>query len=288
MIPAASATPEQPAEAFCDTTQLSYLQVGAGAGATVLLHGIVASKEIWWSTLVALAPLGRALAPDLPGHGGSALLGDSDMAQIAARIGNFCDAQGLKAITLVGHSMGGNIALELTLARPALVRRLVLADPAAHSTEMPIYTRSARVSSSQRWAALRTSIALAQKVGRVGRYVPHRHCGGFVLPALRRASYLARHDVGAMQQQLDSLFANPIGARLAEINVPTLVISGELDPLVPPALSRRVAEAIPGARYAVVRRAGHNPMDERPRAFEQTLRAFLLETTDDGPQTTDE
>ena len=280
MTPAASATPEQPAEAFCDATQLSYLQIGAGASATVLLHGIVASKEIWWSTLVALAPLGRAFAPDLPGHGGSPLLGASGMAQIATRIGDFCDAQGLTAITLVGHSMGGNIALELALARPALVRRLVLADPAAHSTDMPIYTRSARISSSQRWAALRASIALAQKVGRVGRYVPHRHCGGFVLPALRRASYLKRHDVGALQQQLDSLFSNPIGARLAEIRVPTLVISGEFDPLVPPALSRRVAEAIPGARYAEIRGAAHNPMDERPREFARVLLEFLNPATD--------
>jgi pimeloyl-ACP methyl ester carboxylesterase len=283
----ASTIPDQPAEAFCDATQLSYLQIGTGAGATVLLHGFGGSKEIWWSTLVALAPLGRAFALDLPGHGRSLLLGDAGMAQIAARISDFCDARGLTTITLIGHSMGGNIALELTLARPALVQRLVLADPAAHSTDLPIYTNSARTNSLQRWAALRTGIAFAQKVGRVGRYVPHRHRGGFVLPALRRASYLARHDVGAMLQQLDGLFANPIGARLGEIHMPTLVISGEFDPLVPPIYSQRVAEAIPGARYVVVRRAGHNPMDERPRAFEQILLEFLQETTDDRPRTTD-
>ena len=287
MMQPAATIPDQPAEAFCDATQLSYLQAGVGAGATVLLHGIGGSKEIWWSTLVALAPLGRAFALDLPGHGGSPHLSDAGMAQIAARVADFCDARGLTAIALVGHSMGGNIALELTLARPALVRRLVLVDPAARATDLPIYTNSTRVNSFQRWAAFRTSVALGQKVGRVGRYVPHRHRGGFVLPALRRASYLARHDVGAMQQQLDSLIANPIGARLAEIQVPTLVISGEFDPLVPPAYSRRVAEAIPGARYTVVRRAGHNPMDERPRAFEQVLLEFLQETTDRGPRTTD-
>ena len=144
-----------------------------------------------------------------------------------------------------------------------------------------------RVNNFQRWAAFRASMALAQKVGRVGGYVPRWLRGGFVLPALRRASYLARHDVGAMHQQLDSLIANPIGVQLAEIRIPTLVISGEFDPLVPPVYSRRVAEAILGARYAVVRGAGHNPMDERPRAFERTLLEFLQEMTDHGPQTTD-
>jgi pimeloyl-ACP methyl ester carboxylesterase len=286
MTQPAATTPDQPAEAFCDTTQLSYLQAGAGAGAAVLLHGIGASKEIWWWTLVALAPLGRAFALDLPGHGGSPHLSDAGMAQIAARVADFCDARGLTSIALVGHSMGGNIALELTLARPALVRRLVLVDPAARASDLPIYANATRVNNFQRWAAFRTSMALAQKVGRVGRHVPRWLRGGFVLPALRRASYLARHDVGAMQQQLDSLIASPISTRLAEIHVPTLVISGEFDPLVPPAYSRRVAEAIPGARYAVVRRAGHNPMDERPQAFEQTLLGFLQETTDHRPQTT--
>ena len=80
-----------------------------------------------------------------------------------------------------------------------------------------------------------------------------------------------------MLREID-LFANPIGARMTAVQAPTLVISGEFDPLVPPALSRRVAEAIPGARYAVVRRAGHNPMDERPRAFERVLLEFLQET----------
>jgi len=268
------ATP-QPAEAFCATSRLSYLQIGTGDRTVVLLHGWGASKEIWWSTLVTLAPIAHALAPDLPGHGGSPLYGSDRMAQIAVRIADFCDARGLETIALVGHSMGGNVALELTLARPALVRRLVLVDPAAHSTEMPIYAGSARVNNLQRWTALRTSVALAQKFGAVGRYVPHIHRGGFVLPALRRASFLAHHDVGALHLQLNSLFANPIGARLGGVRMPTLVISGEFDPLVPPALSRRVADAIPGARYATVRGAGHNPMDERPRAFERILMDFL-------------
>jgi pimeloyl-ACP methyl ester carboxylesterase len=247
----------------------------------VLLHGFGASKEIWWSTVVELAALGRVFAPDLPGHGGSPLLQASRMPQIARRVSAFCDARGLRAIGLIGHSMGGNVAVELVLARPELVHRLVLVDPAAHSNEMPIYNGSARVNNLQRWAAFRAGMALAQKVGVVGRYVPHRHRGGFVLPALRRASFLARHDVDALHQQLDSLFANPIGARLPELRVPTLVISGEFDPLVPPAHSRRVADAIPGARYAVVRRAGHNPMDERPREFERVLLDFLAEMTND-------
>ena len=283
MIQPATKTHPQPTEAFCATTRLSSLQVGTNQPAIVLVHGFGASKEIWWSTLLALAPLGHIFALDLPGHGGSPLHGDSRMPRIAARIADFCAARSLPAITLVGHSMGGNVALELTLDRPALVRRLVLVDPAAYADEMPIFTHSTHVDNLHRWAALRASMALAQKVGVVGRLVPRQLRGGFVLPALRRASYLSRHDVDALHQQLTSLFANSIGARMSAVRAPTLVISGEFDPLVPPALSRRVAETIPDARYAVVRRAGHNPMDERPHAFEQILLEFLQETTLDKP-----
>ena len=61
------------------------------------------------------------------------------------------------------------------------------------------------------------------------------------------------------------------------------MISGEFDPLVPPPLSRRVAAAIPGAQYAVIRRAAHNPMDERPREFNAVLLDFLgLQSKNDG------
>ena len=111
MIQPATETFLQPAEAFCAATRLSYLQIGAGDRAIVLVHGFGGSKEIWWSTLLALAPLGRVFAPDLPGHGGSPLHGDWRMPRIAARIADFCAVRGLPAIALVGHSMGGRAAV---------------------------------------------------------------------------------------------------------------------------------------------------------------------------------
>jgi pimeloyl-ACP methyl ester carboxylesterase len=264
----------QPVEAFCQKTRLSYIESGAAGPAVVLLHGWSAFKELWWSTLLALAPHAHAYAPDMPGHGDSPLLGSASMRQIAQRIEQFCAVRGEHRIMLVGHSMGGNIALELTLARPDLVERLVLVDAAVQPAEMPLYTRS-YLDQTFGWVVLRTSMAAARRIGMVGRFVPHVHQGGVVLPALRRVTYMARHDADALRALLDSLFENPLGPRLADVRVPTLVISGEFDPLVPPPLSRRVADAISGARYAVIRRAAHNPMDERPREFNSVLLDFL-------------
>jgi len=249
----------QPIEAICKTARLSYLGAGVAGPAVVLLHGWSAFKELWWSTLLALEPHARAFAPDMPGHGGSPLYGSTSMSQLAERITQFCTAQKLERITLVGHSMGGNVALELALAHPELVERLVLVDPAVQPLDMPPYTRS-YLDQTLGWAALRASMMLARQVGLVGQFVPHAHQGGIVLPALRRVTYLARHDADALHVLLDSLFTNPIGPRLADLHVPTLVISGEFDPLVPPALSQRVAASIPGARYTVVRREAPKPM----------------------------
>jgi 3-oxoadipate enol-lactonase len=271
----------QPVEAFCEETRLSYLEAGASGPAVVLLHGWSAFKELWWSTLLALAPHAHAYAPDMPGHGDSPLLGSTSMLQIAERIERFCAIRGDTRIMLVGHSMGGNIALELALARPELVERLVLVDAAVQPAEMPVYTRS-YLDQTFGWAVLRTSMAAARQISLVGRYVPHAHQGGVVLPALRRVTYMARNDADAMRVLLDRLFENPIGPRLADLRVPTLVISGEFDPLVPPPLSERVAAAIPGAQYALIRRAAHNPMDERPREFNAILLEFMnLQSTND-------
>jgi len=155
-------------------------------------------------------------------------------------------------------------------------------DAAVQPAEMPVYTRS-YLDQTFGWAVLRTSMAAARQISLVGRFVPHEHQGGVVLPALRRVTYMARHDADALRTLLDSLFENPIGPRLAEVRVPTLVISGEFDPLVPPPLSQHVAAAIPGAQYAVIRRAAHNPMDERPREFNAVLLDFLgLQSKNDG------
>ena len=272
----------QPVEAFCEETRLSYIEAGAAGPTVVLLHGWSAFKELWWSTLLALAPHAHAYAPDMPGHGDSPLLGSTSMRQIAERIERFCAIRGDNRIVLVGHSMGGNIALELTLARPDLVEQLVLVDAAVQPAEMPMYTRS-YLDQTFGWAVLRTSMAAARQISLVGRFVPHAHQGGVVLPALRRVTYMARNDADAMRVLLDRLFENPIGPRLADVRVPTLVISGEFDPLVPPPLSQHVAAAIPGAQYAVIRRAAHNPMDERPREFNAILLDFLgLQSKNDG------
>jgi len=263
-----------PEEDVCAESRLAYLHAGRSGRVVVLLHGWSAFKELWWSTLVALAPAYRVYAPDLPGHGHSPIDTSWSMQQIAARIACFCRARQIEQMVLVGHSMGGNIAMELALQEPGMIEQLVLVAPAAEAPRMPRYTRT-YLTSMRGWTTLRLGMLLARLGGTIGRQVPHLHGGGLVRPALRRAAYWSRHDATALRGLLDGLFANVLTERMAAISMPTLVVSGAYDPLVPAALSQQIAARIPGARYAVVPGAGHNPMDERPLLFERLLLDFL-------------
>lgn len=158
--------PQSPALAeirsgFYESLALGYVWAGEQGAPLVMLHGWGAFKELWWSTLRDLGRDHRCFAIDLPGHGDSALQHIDSMAQIADMIAAFCAANGLEAITLFGHSMGGCVAVELALRHPDLVRRLVLVDAAVDARLMPAFARSYLLPGIG-WPALR----LMQTVGR--------------------------------------------------------------------------------------------------------------------------
>jgi pimeloyl-ACP methyl ester carboxylesterase len=268
----------EPIACWDEQLKLGYLQAGESGPPVVLLHGLGAFKELWWSTVLALAPRYRVFALDMPGHGDSPLAHNGEMAGLARLIANFCAARGLERIALVGHSMGGNVALELALLRPELVERLVLVDAAANAPGLVPLPVNPLLCITYGWPALRIGQHIRRLVQPLGRRVRHTHGGGWVRPLLRRQAYAATLDPAGQYALLQGLFANPLLERVASLSVPTLVISGQLDTLIPLAHTRRLARAIPGARLAIIPAAIHNPMDERPRAFARLLLGFLSES----------
>lgn len=261
---------------FCSSSQLSFVECGTGPRTVLLVHGIGSAKQIWRSTMLALSPFARVLAVDLPGHGSSPTLGAYSMREVAERLWAFCEAQQLGRFTLIGHSMGGNIALELFLAHSDTISPLVLADPAVHMANRKLYSFATRfVQWRQIWPVWRVGMVAVRLVAPVGLRVPVEHRGGMLLPMLRRLGYVLAHDDLAMFLQLDDLFANPLSHRLAELRLPVLVLTGKQDYLVPVYLTNAVSQAIGDAEYVVLDKAAHNPMDEDPDGFEQALLDFL-------------
>lgn len=255
---------------------VAYLQAGDTGPAVVMLHGWGAFKELWWSTLRELGRDHRCYALDFPGHGETPIGGASTIGDLAAAVAAFCDDLGLAEIALIGHSMGGSVACELALRRPELVRRLILVDAAVDAHLMPSFSRTYLLPLNG-WTLFRLMLLGARIASPVGALVPHEHGGGWVRPWLRRGSYLAYFDPEPLYRLYRSLFATQAGDTLRQIAAPTLVISGQLDTVVPPRHSRRVARTIPAARYVEIQGALHNPMDERPRSFVRAVRAFLAE-----------
>jgi pimeloyl-ACP methyl ester carboxylesterase len=187
----------------------------------------------------------------------------------------FCGARGLTTVTLVGHSMGGNIALELTLLCPQLVSHLVLVD-AASDMQLRVATEiDPALWNTYGWPALRLGQQIRRLMRPLGESIPHQHGGGLLRPFLRRQAIASTHDPEAQLALIAGLFSNPIGERAKLVQCPTLVVSGQFDSLVPAAASRRLAASIHGARYAEIPGAMHNPMDERPALFERVLLTFL-------------
>lgn len=255
---------------------IGYLQAGAAGPPVVMLHGWGAFKELWWSTLRGMGRDHRCFALDVPGHGDTPIGRADTIGGLADVVAAFCDDLGLARITLMGHSMGGAVAVEISLRRPDLVRNLVLVDAAIDAQLMPLYSRVYLLPTFG-WASLRISQALGRAIRPLTTRVPHEHGGGWLRPWLRRTAYTSVFEPEGLHRLYRSLFATQAGNRLTQVGVPTLVVSGQLDGLVPTANSRRLARNIPGARYVEIPGAMHNPMDERPRSFERAVRAFLAQ-----------
>ncbi len=256
---------------------LAFLHAGSGA-AVVLLHGWGASKELWWSTIKALEPFYSVYAFDWPGHGSPALETDADILDaLVESTATTCDTLGLHQIVLVGHSLGGNIAARVAIERPELVARLVLVDAAIDSRYLSALSR---LYVDPRWgeAAIRLNRRLSGPFARMGARVPHEHGGGVVWPWMRRARYMARVDTHVLHSFLAALHRGSIADRVDAITQPTLVVTGEHDPLVHPRQAYLLADAIPCARLAIIKGAYHTPMDERPADFYRALLTFLDET----------
>jgi pimeloyl-ACP methyl ester carboxylesterase len=251
---------------------LCYRTLGEGPD-VLFVHGWASSGRMWQAAMRALADRYRCWAVDLVGFG------DSDkpangwyaLPNYTATLHQFAETVGLRQAHVVGHSMGGMIALDLAAAYPALVRRLAVINPAVTGRiEFPL---PPRLDIRPRYPLLAlASRAWPAAAGFALRY-PVSAWTAF-RGLLRRwedwAKPTADSALGGIQAILD-YDTTPL---LPRILAPTLVMIGEHDPTISPSEGRLAAERIPNARLEVLP-AGHQIFDERPREFLALLSAFL-------------
>lgn len=242
-----------------DGSRLYYTIRGAGP-AVLFVQGVGVHGDGWLPQVEALSARYRCVTFDNRGMGKSQpLVGPLTVARMADDAAAVLDAAGAGAAHVVGHSLGGCVAMELALARRDRVRSLALLCTVARGADAAPLTRR------MLWAGTRTR--LGPRSWRRRAFLELVMPPGS-LPAIDRDALAAElaplfgHDLGEQppvtSSQLRALRAFDATARLRELaGLPTLVVSAAHDPIAPPAAGRALAAGIPGARFVEVPEASH-------------------------------
>ncbi len=243
-----------------------------GAGPPLLLlHGLMATGDMFRPVVATLATQHRLIVPDLRGHGRSAqLLGPYTPRQLAADLGHLLDDQGLGTVDVLGYSHGGAVAQQFALDHPHRLSRLVLACTYAHNMLTP---RERVEGFLTPWLIRRLGPRfLATSMPRSGAGggppLPPDVAGWFVdmLGSNRRAT------MAAAAREMTVFDSRP---RLKEIAAPTLVIAGSVDAAVPIAHARMLAAGIPHAELRVIEGGGHFLILTHPDALVSLIEPWL-------------
>lgn len=260
----------------------------AGEGPVLLLvHGMGGTFENWREVIEPLARTHTVIAPDLPGHGSSAPgSGDYSVGALAAELRDLLIALHRPKATLVGHSLGGGIAMQFSYQFPEMTERLVLVSSGGLGPEVSPILRAAALPGAGLFIAATAGIG-QRVVPTLGRGLaaiglrPNadlaevlRGYGTLVDPD-RRAAFLAtvRAVIGTGGQRVaatDRLY-------LAEA-VPVLIVWGGRDRIIPVHHGEDAHRHIPHSRLEIFEEAGHLPQVEEPQRFVGVLEEFLVET----------
>jgi pimeloyl-ACP methyl ester carboxylesterase len=269
-------------------------RVGTG-DPLVLLHGFGASRFTWRSWIPRFAQSRCLYLVDLRGHGvaqrGLELAyGPADMAGDVVELIERLD---LRNITLVGHSMGGGVALMVALRLldagegRRLIRLISVSGTAYRQPLPPVVTRLRNPSFILRLLLrLMPARPIVRKVLESIVYDPgivtDEMVDGYTAP-LR--SWAGKRAAAAGAAQLIPDDADTLSARYPEIGVPALLLWGRHDPVVPLSIGERLAGALPRARLVVLDRCGHAPTEEMPEETLRVVEAFLVEDERDSSRT---
>lgn len=233
----------------------------------LLLHAGIADRRMWAPQVEALEAAGhRVLAPDLPGFGDAALTPPT-VDYVA-----FASGQLDGPAAVVGCSFGGRVALELAAAKPELVDKLVLVAPGLAATE---WSKEAQAGFAEEEALIERGDLPGAGEQQARMWLAQDATDD--VRALTAAMTVRSYDQQlAFEDEVRSVWPEPSAeTRVAEIDVPTLVVIGDADLPELRAVAERLARELPDARLATIDGAGHLPSLERPGELNRLLLDFL-------------
>jgi pimeloyl-ACP methyl ester carboxylesterase len=227
----------------------------------ILIHG-AGGQHLFWPAQLRRLHDQRIFAPDLPGHGKSTGLGHHTIADYVSVLLEFIRSLNLSTVVLVGHSMGGAIALDFAAREPRRVLGLVLVGSGARLRVAPDLLRTT--------SAIET-FPEAVRLLTERSFAPRTDARLKELAARR----LAETRPPVLHGDLLACDAFDASGRLAAIAAPTLIVCGAADQMTAPVQSAYLREHIAGSRLEMVPDAGHMVMLEKPEVVAQLLSTFL-------------
>jgi len=272
--------------------KLSYLDSGTGS-VVLFIHGILGSHRNWAHLIDRLDDNHRVIVPDLFGHGHSAKpMGDYSLGAHAATLRDLLDRLGIERVTLVGHSLGGGIAMEFYYLFPERVERLVLVASGGLGREVNRVLRSAVLPGAELVLPVIASgwvRARAETAGRV----------------MSKVGWKPSSDITAIWQGFTSLgdgesrraflattraVIDPGGQSVSAhdylpdvLPIPTLIVWGSRDRMIPAWHAIRAQQSLPHCRVELFEGAGHFPHLDEPDRFAELVREFVATTRQEEP-----
>jgi pimeloyl-ACP methyl ester carboxylesterase len=254
----------------------------------VLIHGITGRSDQWEPAIEHLAAEHTVLAPDLLGHGESAKpRGDYSLGAYASAVRDTMVALGHDRGTIVGHSLGGGIAMQFAYQFPERCERLVLVSSGGLGRDVHPLLRAATLPGSELVLPLLTHdrvLAVGEAIARAIGFL--RLQAGTDLAEIARG-FGSLGDAEARSAFIQSMRAvlDPGGQRVSALDrlylaesLPSLIVWGGADPVIPVAHGRAAHRAMPGSRLEVLEGVGHFPQLERPFEFARLLAEFVVTT----------
>jgi pimeloyl-ACP methyl ester carboxylesterase len=270
--------------------RVAYRDAGTGE-ALLLIHGMAGSSATWRAVIPALAKKYRVLAPDLLGHGESTKpRGDYSLGAFAASLRDLLDELGISRATIVGQSLGGGVAMQFTYQHRDYCRRLALISSGGLGPDLNWILRILSAPGAELVLPVVAQRAVLNVGNKLGSWLTSV---GIQSPRGSEmwSAYSSLADQQTRQAFLRTLrsvvdYRGQAVSALGKIHVsqglPTLLIWGEQDRIIPVAHGYAAHDAVPGSRLEVLAGVGHFPHVEAPTAVVDILDDFIATTGRDA------
>jgi pimeloyl-ACP methyl ester carboxylesterase len=267
--------------------RVAYRQAGSGP-VVVLIHGITSSSATWARVMPYLARRFTVIAPDLIGHGRSAKpKGDYSLGAHASGVRDLLLALGHERATIVGHSLGGGVAMQFSYQFPERCERLALVDSGGLGRDVSSLLRAATLPGSEFVLPLLAAARLLEAGAFAGRLL--NRVGLRVRTDLeemaRGHATLSDHEARAAFVHTLRSVVEPGGQRVGASSrlylarhIPFLIAWGERDSIIPVSHGRATHEQVPGSRLELFPNSGHFPQLDEPERFIDVLVDFIDST----------